>query len=173
MGALAEVYPEASEQRCWNHKITNVLDTLPRKVRNQASEYLRKIPYAETKEECEKLRDNFVRRYSKWYPKATDKLLRDWERMVSFYNFPKEHWRHIRTTNVVESPFSAVRLRTDAAKRYKNVSNATCPIWRLLMIVEKRFQRLTAPYLLAEVYQGVKFFNGKKVLPEKFERRAA
>ena len=90
-------------------------------------------------------------------------LLRDWERMVTFYSFPKEHWVHIRTTNVVESPFSSVRLRTDAAKRFKKVQNATAMIWKLLMVAEKRFRRLKGFELLKEVYQGKEFADGGAV----------
>jgi transposase-like protein len=169
-GALAEIYPETKEQRCWNHKITNVLDALPRRVRHEAGEYLKKIPYAKTRGECEKLRDGFARRYRQWYPKAVEKLFSDWERMVTFYDFPEEHWKHIRTSNVVESPFSSVRLRTSAARRMRNVGNATALIWKVLMVAEKRFNKLNAPHLLTEVYAGVKYVNGKKV---GLERRAA
>jgi transposase-like protein len=171
--ALADIYPKAEEQRCWNHKITNVMDALPKKVRSEAGEHLRKIPYAETKEECEKLRDAFARRYRQWYPQAVKKLFCDWDRMVSFYDFPEEHWRHIRTTNVVESPFSAVRLRTGAARRYRNVGNATALIWKVLMVVEKRFRKLNAPHLLREVYAGVKYVDGKRATDRGLERRAA
>lgn len=172
-GALADIYPEAGEQRCWNHKITNVMDALPKKVRVEAGEHLRKIPYAETKEECEKLRDAFSRRYRQWYPKAVERLFNDWDRMVTFYDFPEEHWRHIRTTNVVESPFSAVRLRTNAAKRYRNVGNATALIWKVLMVVEKRFRKLNAPHLLREVYAGVKYVDGKRAMKTGPGSRAA
>jgi putative transposase len=152
--ALGEIHPDGKEQRCWNHKITNILDALPKRVRSEAAEYLRKIPYAETKEECEKLRDAFINRYRKDYSKATQKLLSDWERMVTFYDFPKEHWVHIRTTNVVESPFSVVRLRTNAAKRFKKVENATAMIWKLLQVAEKNFRVLKGYWLLPDVYEG-------------------
>ena len=87
--------------------------------------------------------------------------------MVTFYRFPKEHWIHLRTTNVVESPFAALRLRTDAAKRFRKVENATAVIFQMLLIAEKRFRRLNAPELLQEVYLGVKFVNG---LPEEEEK---
>lgn len=130
--ALAEMHPKGNEQRCWNHKIRNVLDSLPKRIRSEAGEYLKRIPYADTLEECVKLRDAFIERYRKDYPKAAEKLLVDWDRMVTFYSFPKEHWVHLRTTNVVESPFGSVRLRTDAAKRFKKVQNATAMIWKLL-----------------------------------------
>jgi transposase-like protein len=158
--ALAEIHPTGKEQRCWNHKITNVLDKLPKRVRAQAGEYLTKLPYAETRAECQQLRDDFVARYGKDFPKATETLSRDWDRMISFYLFPKEHWVHIRTTNVVESPFSSVRLRTDAARRFKKVANATAMIWKLLRVAEKRFRRLKGYWLLQDVYEGKRFVDG-------------
>lgn len=158
--ALAEIHPKGNEQRCWNHKIRNVLDALPKRIRAEASEQLKKIPYAETVKECIKLRDLFAERYRKDYPKAVEKLLRDWDRMVTFYSFPKEHWIHLRTSNVVESPFSSVRLRTDAAKRFKKVQNATAMIWKLLMVAEKSFRTLKGFWLLADVYSGKVFTDG-------------
>jgi len=122
--ALGEIYPEGEEQRCWNHRLMNVIDQLPKKVWPGAKGLRRTIPYAQSQWECERLRDQFVERYARLYSKAGETLCRDWQRMVSFSHFPKEHWRHLRTTNVVESPFAAVRLRTDAAKRYKKVVHA-------------------------------------------------
>ncbi len=154
-GALANVYPDAAEQRCWNHKIVNVMDKLPQKVQPQAKGRLQDIVYAESRPEAEEKRDDFLA----WcgqegYRTAGDTLVRDWERMVTFYRFPKEHWKHLRTTNVVESPFAALRLRTDAAKRYKKVENATLVIWKMLMLAERRFRRLDAPEKLMQVYLG-------------------
>lgn len=172
--ALGELYPEGKQQRCWNHKIRNVLDCFPKKVRSEAGEYLKRIPYAETLSECERLRDAFVNRYRKNYPKATEKLLSDWARMIAFYSFPKEHWAHIRTTNVVESPFSSVRLRTDASKRFKKVQNATAMIWKLLLVAEKNFRTLKGYWLLPEVYTGKKFIDGvAKHETKALERKAA
>jgi transposase-like protein len=172
-GALAEIYPESAEQRCWNHKLLNVLDYLPRREHPAARALLRQLPYAETQAECERLKRLFVARYGRAYPKAVAALERDWDRMVTFYRFPREHWKHLRTTNVVESPFAAVRLRTDAAKRYKRVANATALIWRVLLVAESRFRRLDAPELLAEVYQGVTYVDGLRVSTERKRRVAA
>ena len=104
--ALSEVHPAGKEQRCWNHKIRNVLDCFPKRIRAEAAEQLKQIPYAKTLKACTAIRDAFVTRYQKEYPKAAQKLLADWERMTTFYSFPKDHWTHLRTTNVVESPFS-------------------------------------------------------------------
>ena len=129
-GAPRNVYPAALEQRCWNHKVLNVLDKLPKRVHLKAKEQLRAIVYSESRPEAEEKRDWFARWCQKeGYPRASKTLTRDWERMVTFYRFPEEHWRHLRTTNLAESPFAALRLRTDAAKRYKKVENATAVIW--------------------------------------------
>lgn len=171
--ALAEIHPKGKEQRCWNHKITNVLDALPKRARAQAGEYLTKMPYGETQAECERLRDDFVARYDKDFPKATETLARDWDRIVSFYSFPKDHWAHIRTTNVVESPFSSVRLRTDAARRFKKVANATAMIWKLLRVAEKRFRRLKGYWLLQDVYEGKRFTDGIAVDENRVVERMA
>ncbi|MDW8008467.1 MAG: transposase [Chloroflexota bacterium] len=101
------------------------------------------------------------------YAGAAETLGRDWERMVTFYRYPREHWRHIRTTNVVESPFAALRLRTDAAKRFKRVDRATAVIWKMLMVAQQRFRRLNAPDLLAKVYAGVNYQDGIEVAKEE------
>ena len=162
--ALSEVFPEVAEQRCWNHKILNVLDTLPKKLQAEARELLCRIPYAPTRREAERLREEFRSRYSQQQPKAVETLERDWERMMAFYAFPKEHWKHLRTTNPVESPFAAVRLRTAAGKRYKKVANATALIWRVLMVAERSFRRLDHPELLPEVAEGATYEDGVRVL---------
>ena len=169
-GALRNVYPDTAEQRCWNHKIINVLDRLPKRQHDQAKLMLRNIPYAESRSEAERMRDVFVR-WSRQhsYEAAAESLERDWDRMVTFYAFPKEHWRHIRTTNPVESPFAALRLRTDAAKRYKRVDRAIAVIWKMLMVAEGRFRRLKAPALMKVVYQGARYKDGVVIntMPEK------
>jgi len=139
----------------------NVLDRFPKRVQPEAKEYLCKIPYAETRAECERLRDRFRDRFVADYPRAVETLYRDWERMVTFYDFPREHWRHIRTSNIVESPFSTVRLRTGAARRY-----TTALIWKVLMVVEKRFRKLNAPHLLSEVYEGIEYRDGIRLSKE-------
>jgi len=159
--ALGEIHPAGEEQRCWNHKLTNVLNALPRKAQPQAAEVLKAMPYAETEAECERQRDAFVRLYRKTDPKAVDTLLRDWDRMVTFYAFPKEHWIHLRTTNIVESPFASVRLRTDASRRYKRVESAQAIIWKMLRVAERAWRRLNAPELLPLVAAGVPFKDGK------------
>jgi putative transposase len=171
--ALGEVFPDGAELRCWNHRLTNLIDHLPKKEWSAAKELLRKMPYALSRAECERLRDQFATRYRQLCPKAVETLSRDWERMVTFYRFPKDHWIHLRTTNPVESPFSAVRLRTDAARRYKKVANAEALIWKILMVAEKKFRRLNSPELLAAVYDGQLFEDGMPVQQINPKRHAA
>ena len=165
--AARQVWPKAAEQRCWNHKMRNVLDRLPKREQAEAKELLRAIVYAPSRAAALKAREAFRKRYGPWYPKAVATLEEDWERMVTFYDFPVEHWKHLRTTNVVESPFASVRLRTTAAKRFKRVENATALIWKLLTVAEKRFRKLDAPHLLRDVFDGRKFEDGKPVFSQQ------
>jgi transposase-like protein len=163
-GALANVFPGAGEQRCWNHRIVNVLDKLPKKAQGQAKILLTEIAYAETREEARRLKGAFAKWCAKHgYQTAAAILAEDWDRMVTFFDFPKEHWKHVRTTNPVESPFAAVRLRTSAAKRYKKVDRATAVIWKTLLVAEKNFRSLDAPELLRDVLNGTTYVNGVKV----------
>jgi putative transposase len=161
--AAGAVWPRAREQRCWNHKLLNVVDQLPPKQRGAARELLCRIPYARTRTAAEKLRDGFGKAYRRTHPRAVEILEKDWERMVAFYDFPREHWKHLRTTNVIESPFALVRLRTDASKRFRKTENATALIWRLLLIAEKHFRKLHSAHLAAEVYRGVQYVDGVRV----------
>jgi len=170
--ALAGVFPESGEQRCWNHRILNVLDKLSKKQQRQAKLLLVRIPYAETREQADRLK----REFQNWCPRkgaaeAARFLDLDWERMVTFYGFPKQRWKHLRTTNVIESPFAAVRLRTTAARRYKKAENATAVIWKVLMVVEKSFRRLDAPELLADVCSGVRYCDRVRVRVNPSSRR--
>ena len=171
-GAVRQVWPEAGEQRCWNHKMRNVLDRLPQREQSEAKDLLRAVVYAPSRAEALKAREVFARRYRPWYPKAVDVLEDDWERMVAFYDFPEDHSKHLRTTNVVESPFAALRLRTTAAKRFKRVESATALIWKLLLVAEKRFRRLDAPHLLKDVFEGRKFEDGKPVSTQQRKNAA-
>jgi putative transposase len=173
-GALAAVFPAAAEQRCWNHRLLNILDKLPLTRQAEARSLLTQIPYAATREEAERLK----RAFQAWgtkrgHAEVGRALERDWERMVTFYQFPREHWKHLRTSNPVESPFAAVRLRTAAAKRFKKVENATAVIWKTLLIAEKTFRRLDAPELLADVANGVIYVNGVRAVNRRTEGAAA
>jgi len=167
---LRNVYPDAQEQRCWNHRILNALDKVPKRLQAQARLALTQIPYAATQQEAERLKA----KYQGWCRQrgleaAAQVLDRDWERMLTFDQLPKEHWVHLRTTNPLESPFAALRLRTDAAKRFKKVENATAVIWKMLLVAQGRFRRLNAPELLQEVYHGATFVNGVRVMERAWE----
>ncbi len=166
-GPWATSFPRRTS-RCWNHKVLNVLEQLPRRQQGVARALLRAIAYAPTRAEAEGRR----REFEAWcredgYASAAETLGRDWERMVTLCRYPREHWRHIRTTNVVESPFAALRLRTDAAKRFKRVDRATAVIWKMLMVAQQRFRRPGAPELLAKVYAGVNCQDGIEVAKEE------
>lgn len=169
--SLRGTHPEGDEQRCWNHRITNILDDIPKKHQAEASELLTEMPYEKTRALCEKKRDEFIQRFKKIAPKATEKIMVDWDRLVTFYSYPEEHWIHLRTTNIVESPFSAIRLRTNASKRFKKVENAEAMIWKLMQVAEKTFRKLNAPELMERVYRGEKFYDGKAAV--EAERVAA
>lgn len=172
-GGMRQVYPQSCEQRCWNHRIVNLLDRVPKKKQDEARELLKQIPYAESRKEAESRKQKF----QSWCERnqcqqAREMIERDWERMMTFYSYPREHWKHLRTSNIVESPFSAVRLRTEASRRYKKTENATALIWKVLMVGEKKFRRLDAPQLLKEVYEGAIYKDGVRVKDE-VEKEAA
>lgn len=176
--ALVQVWPESAEQRCWNHKLRNVVDAVPPKAQPDVTAAVQRIAAAESRAAAERERRRFRLAYQARYPKAVERLEHDWARLVAYYAFPQAHWRHLRTTNVVESPFAAVRLRTSAAKRFKKVENATAMIWRLLLVAERHFRKLNAPHLCAEVYAGVAYADGQRVVttrpsPEPAEKLAA
>ncbi len=167
---MRNVYPQAEEQRCWNHRIVNLLAKLPKGVHKPALLILRQIPYAETRQEAQRLKKVFQHWCRQRGLTLTAELIeQDWDRMVTFYNYPKKQWQHLRTTNPVESPFAALRLRTDAAKRFKKVGNAQAVIWKMLLVAENRFRRLKAPELMKDVYQGAEYVNGVPVnqVPEE------
>lgn len=172
--ALAQVYPEAGEQRCWNHRILNVLDQVPEKRKGAAQVWLQQMMYAETREKAGELKGKFAT----WCDKnqcaaAAQRLEEDWERLVAYYDFPQAHWIHLRTTNPVESPFAGARLRTSAAKRFKRVENATAMLWKLLRVAETRFRKVNAPELMATVAAGARYENGRLQRPEVHEERIA
>ncbi len=161
--AAAEVWPQTRAGRCWNHKTVNVIDKLPKRTQAQATILLREMAAAPTLAEAERVRDAFAKRFGREQPDAIACLERDWDALTAFYDFPAEHWKHLRTSNVVESPFASLRLRTDAAKRFKVVANATMLIWKVLRVAESRWRKLDAPDLLKDVYEGREFEDGMPV----------
>lgn len=160
--AVGEVYPQAHEQLCWNHKMLNVIDAVSKKEQSQAKSHLTTMMYADNRQEALKERKKFEQAF-RHNPKAVKTVVENWERLTTYYDFPREHWKHLRTSNVVESPLSRVRLRTTASRRFKSQINATCLIWKTLMVAELSFRKLNAPHLVEKVAEGKKYDNGKEV----------
>jgi len=168
--ALARVYPETRIQRCWVHKTANVLNKVPKSIQPKVKKALHEIWMAGTREEAHKAFDLFIDKYEAKYPKAVKCLQKDREELLTFYDFPAEHWQHIRTTNPIESTFATVRLRT--AKTRGCVSRATilAMVYKLGQSAQKRWQRIRGYRRLPEVVRGVKFTDGiaeNKVLQQE------
>ena len=160
--AVGEVYPESQEQLCWNHKMLNVMDAVSKKEQGTVKKHLSAMMYAESRQEALKERKKFEQAF-RHNPKAIKTVVENWERLTTYYDFPREHWKHLRTSNVVESPFSRVRLRTAASRRFKSQINATCLIWKTIMVAEMSFRKLNAPHLVEKVARGAKYDNGKEI----------
>jgi putative transposase len=160
--AVGEVYPDSQEQLCWNHKMLNVMDAVSKKEQVEVKKHLNAMMYADSRQEALKERKKFEQAF-RHNPKAVKTVVENWERLTTYYNFPREHWKHLKTSNVVESPFSRVRLRTAASRRFKSQVNATCLIWKTMMVAEMSFRKLNAPHLVEKVARGVKYDNGKEV----------
>jgi putative transposase len=160
--ALDEVYPTTEHQRCWNHRITNVQARLPKRLRVEARRRLRDMAEAETQEACEELRDRYVADLLATDQRpAAETVLRDWEDFVTFYHYPREHWIHLRTTNPLESIFSGVRLRTNAAKRLRRRDNALYLVFKIMERLSRHWRPLNGGInLMALVLEGETFQNG-------------
>lgn len=164
--AVGEVYPQAQEQLCWNHKMLNVMDAVSKKEQVQAKRHLNAMMYAESREEAFKERKKFEQAF-RHNPKAVNTVVENWDRLTAYYDFPREHWKHLRTSNVVESPFSRVRLRTEASRRFKSQVNATCLIWKTMMVAEMSFRKLDAPELVAKVVDGTRYKDGEQICEDR------
>ncbi len=160
--AVGEVFPQAQEQLCWNHKILNVLDAVSKKEQVQAKRHLNAMMYAKSRQEALQERKKFEQTF-RHNPKAVRSVVENWDRLTRYYDFPREHWKHLRTSNVVESPFSRVRLRTAASRRFKSQVNATCLIWKTLMVAEISFRKLNAPPLVEKVAEGTIYKDGVRI----------
>jgi transposase-like protein len=158
--AAREVWPETREQACWVHKLANVLDKLPQRLQPRAKRALHEMMYAESRAECEAARSRFEAEYQAKYPKAVESLTANWERLVGFFDFPAEHWKHLRTTNVIESPFATVRLRERATRGAGSRTKGLLMAFKLLDMAQLRWRRLDAAQLLPLVRAGTKFVDG-------------
>jgi putative transposase len=160
--ALRQVYPETEEQRCWVHKIANVLDKLPKRVQPRAKDLLHEIMRAPDRQSALKDIKRFSQEFEAKYPKAVDTLTKDQDELLTFFDFPAEHWIHLRTTNPIESPFSTVKARTRKTKGAGSRKAGLAMAFKLLLAAEKRWRRINAPNLVALVQAGVKFPNGQR-----------
>jgi putative transposase len=160
--AAHQVWPETKEQRCWVHKTANVLDKLPKGVQPKAKEMLHAIYLAEGREEAGKAFDLFVKTFEAKYPKATECLAKDRTALLTFYDFPAEHWLHLRTTNVIESVLATVRLRTEKTKGSGTRVACLTMVFKLMESASKRWRGLNGSSLLADVIKGAVFVDGIK-----------
>ena len=162
-GALAEVFPETGHQRCWVHKMANVMNALPKSAQPAARAALKEVRDAEDREHAEKALDQFIKEYEAKWPKATEKLEKDREELLAFYTFPAEHWVHLKTTNPIESTFATVRLRTKVTKGPGSRSAGLAMAYKLIEQAQTRWRTVNAPHLVALVRAGVKFEKGVMV----------
>jgi putative transposase len=161
--ALRDVYPSAGEQRCWFHASGNVIDCLPKRLHSRAKSLLSEIVEAPTRKDAKAALEAFREEYGAKYPKALAKLDRDWGQLTAFYDYPAEHWRHLRTTNPIESAFATVRLRTRVTKGAGSKTAALAMAYKLLATAQERWRRFNGHHHLADVLDGVKFNDGIRV----------
>jgi transposase-like protein len=165
--AVAKKWPTAAAQRCCVHKTANVLNKVPKAIQPKIKEALHDIWMADTRQAAYSAFDNCLRRFEAKYPKAMDCLKKDKEQMLAFYDFPAEHWTHIRTTNPIESVFATVRLRTTRTKSCGSRKTTLAMAFKLMTTAQKKWRRLRGYKLLADVVEGVKFKDGERVEPDQ------
>jgi transposase-like protein len=168
--ALSEVYPETREQRCWVHKTANVLDKLPKRLQPRAKETLHQVMYAPDRQSAEEEIERFVEEFEARYPKATECLVKDRQTLLSFFDFPAEHWLHLRTTNPIESPFATVKTRTRQTKGAGSRKAGLALAFKLALAAQDHWRKVNAPHLVASVRAGVPFKDAYQVVPQACER---
>jgi putative transposase len=171
--ALGEVWPTTREQRCWVHKTANVLNKLPKSLHVKAKRALQEIWMAETKKDAVMALDAFAESYGTKYDKAVDCLTKDRDTLLAFYNFPAEHWKHLRTTNPIESTFATVRHRTIRSKGCLSNKTALAMVFKLVEGAEKSWRRLDGHNQLPKLIQGVKFTDGIEAVRQDAQTAAA
>ena len=158
--ACRKIWPTTHEQRCWVHKTVNVMNNLPKSVQPKAQSMLREIWRAPTRKDAERAFDLFVKTFSAPYPKAVECLTKDRDVLLNFNDFPAEHWRHLRTTNPIESTFATVRLRHRRTKGSGSRTACLTMVFKLARAAEKRWRLLNGSHLLTAVIEGVPFADG-------------
>ncbi len=169
--AVRDVFPQTRHQRDWVHKTSNVLDSLPKSVHKRAKKAIHEITEAESKTEAARAIEVFAGEFGTKWPKAVAKIVGEKEQLLAFYEFPAEHWRHLRTTNPIESAFAPVRARTDLTKGPGSREAGVAMIYKLLEAAEGRWRRINGAHLVPLVRAGAKFVNGELV--ERTEKDAA
>ena len=160
--ALGDVFPTTAEQRCWVHKTANVLDALPKRLHSRAKAAIHEIYEAQSRADAETAIDEFVGVYADKYPKATAKLTKDREALLTFYDFPAAHWVHLRTTNPIESTFATVRARTKVTKGAGSRRRGLTMAYKLLDAAQDRWRKVNSPELVALVQAGIEFKDGNQ-----------
>ena len=171
--AIDEVWPKTRAQRCWVHKTANVLNKLPKSLHAKAKHALQDIWMAETRPDAEAAFDGFIESYGVKYEKAVECLNKDREPLLAFYDFPAEHWKHLRTTNPIESTFATVRHRTVRSRGCLSNKTALAMIYKLAQAAEKSWNRLRGHNQLPKVIIGVKFNDGIEVVKSQAQAAAA
>jgi len=166
--ALSQVFPATRIQRCWVHKTANVLNHLPKSQQPQAKSALKEIYAAATKADAQKAFDRFIETFDTKYPKAVECLTKDRERLLTFFDFPAEHWLHLRTSNPIESTFATVRLRTDKTRGCVSATSILSLVFKLVQSAQKHWRKIRGFKRLGELIEGVQFQDGIRV--EKRDR---
>ena len=161
--ALGDVFPETTEQQCWVHKTANIPDALPKRLHRQAKAALHEIYHAETRADAETGIDQFTRLFGTKYPKAVDKLVKDRDVLLTFYDFPAPRWTHLRTTNPIESKFATVRLRTKVTKGAGSRRRGLVMAYKLLDAAQDRWRKVSSPELVALVRASIEFKDGNQI----------
>ena len=161
--ALTQVFPTTKKQRCWVHKTANVLNKLPKRQQPEAKQALWEIYRADTKTEAHQAFNRFIQTYQAKYPEATQCLAKDRDVLLTFFDFPAEHWAHLRTTNPIESTFATVRLRTDKTRGCVSKDTILALVFKLVESAQKSWLRIRGFKHLADVIEGVPFNDGHPV----------
>jgi putative transposase len=165
--ALRDVFPAARKQTCWVHKIARVLDALPKRLQPRAKSMLHEIMEAPSRADARAALERFREEFDAKYPKAVAKLDRDWPALTAFYEFPAEHWRHLRTSNAIESSFATVKLRTRVTKGAGSKKAALAMAYKLLAAAQERWRRFNGHQLVADVLAGMQFKDGIPVTDDE------
>ena len=159
--ALEEVFPHTKQQRCWVHKTANILDKMPKRIQVEAKALIHEMYLSPTLETAEEAKEEFIKKYQAKYPKAVECLEKDEDVLFTFYEFPAEHWLHLRTSNPIESTFATVRHRTRRTKGCGSRLATLTMVFKLAMEAQRRWRKLNGHALIAKVIEGVEFKDGE------------